>query len=123
MGAKSMNDVTAPAVRVDPKSAPMKKAREELREFVMSTPPKYIDRSGEFASNAQYWQWFTESNPITVTQFEKGLRTLEFEPWRGALRTDPLVEYTPELQKYSIETLANAELYMSCINRKKLPGT
>jgi hypothetical protein len=36
-----------------------------------------------------------------------------------ALRTDPLVEYTPELQKYSIETLANAELYMFCFNRKK----
>jgi SAM-dependent methyltransferase len=97
----------------------LKKTREELREFVMATPPKYIDRSGEFASNAQYWQWFTELNPITVTQFEKELRALEFEPWRVALRTDPLVEYTPELQKYSIETLANAELYMSCFNRKK----
>jgi SAM-dependent methyltransferase len=97
----------------------LKKPREALRKMVLETPPKYIDRSGEFATNAQYWQWYTELNPITVTQFEKELRALEFEPWRVALRTMPLLEYTPEIQGYSIETLANAELYMSCVSRKK----
>jgi SAM-dependent methyltransferase len=97
----------------------LKKPREALRRMVLDTPPRYIDRSGEFASNEQYWQWFTELNPITVTEFEKQLRALEFEPWRVALRTVPLLEYTPELQPYSIETLANTELYMSCVSRKK----
>jgi SAM-dependent methyltransferase len=97
----------------------LKKSREEIRRMVLETPPKYIDRAGEFASNEQYWQWFTELNPITVTEFEKELRALEFEPWCVALRTAPLIEYTPELQSYSIETLANTELYMSCVSRKK----
>jgi SAM-dependent methyltransferase len=97
----------------------LKKSREELRRMVLETPPKYIDRSGEFATNEQYWQWYTELNPITVAEFEKELRELDFQPWRVALRTMPLLEYTPEIESYPIETLVNAELYMSCINRKK----
>ena len=96
----------------------LKMTREALRKMVLETPPKYIDRAGEFASNEQYWQWYTELNPITVAEFERELRALDFEPWRVALRTMPLLEYTPELQKYPIETLVNAELYMSCVNRK-----
>jgi hypothetical protein len=97
----------------------LEKTPEEVRRLVLETPPKYIDRSGEFATNEQYWQWHTELNRITVSQFERELRTLEFEPWRVALRTNPLFEYTPRLQQYSIEQLANNELYMSCRNRKK----
>ena len=96
----------------------LKKSPEELRRLVLETPPKYMDRSGEFASNEQYWQWYTELNRITVSGLEKELRDLGFEPWRAALRTNPLVEYTPELQPYSIEQLANNELYLSCYNRK-----
>lgn len=99
----------------------LKKPPEELRRMVLETPPRYIDRSGEFASNEQYWQWYTELNRITVAGFEKELRDLGFEPWRAALRTNPLVEYTPELQAYSIEQLANNELYLSCHNRKSRP--
>ena len=57
---------------------------------------------------------------ITQRMLTKQLRALEFEPWRVALRTNPLVEYTPELQQYSIEQLANTELYMSCVNKKRL---
>ena len=83
-----------------------------------ATPPKYIDRAGEFATPEQYWQWFTELNPITVSRFEEELRALQFEPWRVALRTEDLIEYTPELKSYPIQDLANIELYMSCVNRK-----
>lgn len=97
----------------------LKKTPEELRRLVLETPPKYIDRSGEFATNEQYWQWHTELNRITVSRFESELRALEFEPWRVALRTNPLVEYTPQMQQYSFEQLATNELYVSCYNRKK----
>ena len=41
-----------------------------------------------FATPEQYWQWFTELNPITVAGFEKELRSLGFEPWRVAIRTE-----------------------------------
>ena len=87
--------------------------------MVLETPPKYIDRSGEFSSNEQFYQWFTELNPITVARFEQEMRALEFRPWRIALRTDELVEYTPEIEHYPIQDLANAELYSSWINKKK----
>lgn len=96
----------------------LKRSPEALREMVLSTPPRYMDRAGEFATNAQYWQWYTELNPITASGFEQELRALDFEPWRVALRTEPIIEYTPELLKYPMQDLATTELYMSCWNRK-----
>jgi SAM-dependent methyltransferase len=95
------------------------KSHDELRDLVLSNEPKYIDRAGEFASSAQYWQWFNELNKITVPQFENELRALEFDFWRVALRTEDLIEYTPKLQGYRMQDLATAEVYLSCINRKK----
>jgi SAM-dependent methyltransferase len=97
----------------------LKKAREELREFILNTPPRRMDRAGHVASNAEYWQWFTELNPITVDGFERELRALEFEPWRVAIRTEDIIEYTPELLGYPMQDLATAELYLSCWNRKR----
>ena len=97
----------------------LKMKEEDLKRLVLTTPPKYIDRAGEFATPEQYWQWHKELNRITVSRFEGELRALEFEPWRVALRTSDLIEYTPELQSYPIQDLANVELYMSCVNRKK----
>lgn len=97
----------------------LKKRREELERLVLGTRPAYMDRAGEFSTPAQYWQWFTELNPITVTRFEQELRALEFEPWRVAIRTEGLVEYTPELLSHPMQDLATNELYVSCISRKK----
>jgi ubiquinone/menaquinone biosynthesis C-methylase UbiE len=97
----------------------LKKPREEIRRMVLATPPRYMDRSGEFASNEQYWQWFTELNPITVTRFEQEMRALEFRPWRVAIRTQDIIEYTPEIEHYPMQDLATTELYSSWINRKK----
>mgnify|MGYP001820098254 CR=1 FL=1 len=91
---------------------------DELREAVLNTQPRLIDRAGHIASPAQYWQWFTELNPIRVGDFERQLRALGFEPWRVALRSSDLVEYTPELQEYPMLDLATAELYLSAWNRK-----
>lgn len=96
----------------------LKKTEEDLRELVLSTTPRYMDRSGEFSSPAQYWQWYKELNPITVTEFEKELRAFEFEPWRVAIRTEDVIEYTPEILSYPMQDLATVELYAVCRNRK-----
>jgi hypothetical protein len=79
-----------------------------------------MDRAGHVATPAEYWQWFTELNRIGVGEFERELRALGFEPWRVALRSSDLVEYTPELQRYPMQDLATVELYLSAWNRK--PG-
>jgi ubiquinone/menaquinone biosynthesis C-methylase UbiE len=99
----------------------LKKPLEEIRRIVLENPPRYMDRSGEFSTPAQYWQWFRELNPITVTGFEQELRALDFEPWRVAIRTEGVIEYTPEILRYPMQDLATTELYMSCVNRK--PGS
>lgn len=93
--------------------------RERIREMVLATRPNYIDRAGEFAAPEQYWQWFTELNPITVAGFERELRDLGFEFLRAALRCEERVDYThPALQQHSIVDLSALELYLACINRK-----
>jgi len=96
----------------------LKLPRDELRERVLSTPPRRMDRAGDTASPQQYWDWYTELNPIRVGDFEKELRGLGFEPWRVALRNADMVEYTPELQCHSFADLSIGELYLSAINRK-----
>lgn len=96
----------------------LKLSEDELREAVLGTEPELIDRAGHDADAEQYWQWYTELNRIRVSDFEKELRALDFEPWRVALRTSDLIEYTPELQSYTLQDLATAELYLSAWNRK-----
>jgi len=100
----------------------LRKSREEIHAMVLSTPPRYIDRAGEFAPREQYWQWFTELNPITVGRFEQEMRALEFRPWRVMLRPEPIIEYTPDIEHYPIQDLATTELYSSWINRKRKRG-
>lgn len=95
------------------------KSEAELKELVLSTPPSYIDRAGEFATPAQYWQWYKELNPITVAGFEQELRALDFDFYRAAVRTEERIEYQPVLQRYPIQDLATLELYLSCYNRKQ----
>jgi SAM-dependent methyltransferase len=99
----------------------LKRSRAELQRLVLENEPDRIDRAGHHATPAEYWQWFTELNPITVAGFEAELRALDFEPWRVAVRTHDRVDYTPELQRYSFIDLAAGELYVSAINRKR-PG-
>ena len=101
----------------------LKKTPEALRELVLCATPNYIDRSGEFASPAQYWQWYQELNPISVAGFEHELRALDFEPWRVAIRSEDRIEYSPELLPYPMQDLATLELYLSCFNRKHHPGS
>jgi SAM-dependent methyltransferase len=91
---------------------------EQLREAVLATEPQRMDRAGHVATPEEYWQWYSELNRITVAGFERELRELGFEPWRIALRSSDIVEYTPELQDYAMQDLATAELYLSAWNRK-----
>jgi len=96
----------------------LKKPEAELRKAVLSTQPLRMDRAGHVASAQEYWQWYTELNPIRVSDFERELRELGFEPWRVALRSSDIVEYTAELQDHPMQDLATAELYLSAWNRK-----
>lgn len=97
----------------------LRKSPEQVREIVFSATPAYEDRAGETPTPAQHWQWYNELNRITVSRFEQELRALEFEPWRVALRTEGLVEYTPETLAYPMQDLATNELYVSCVSRKR----
>lgn len=93
--------------------------RERIRQMVLATQPNYMDRAGEFATPEQYWQWFTELNPITVSRFERELRAMGFEFYRAALRCEDRVEFShPALQRHSLVDLSALELYLSCYNRK-----
>ena len=89
----------------------LKLSRDELQKRVLAGTPRYMDRAGEKSPPEQYWQWYTELNPIKLPDFEIEMRELGFEPWRFALRTDPVVEYTPELQRHDMVTLGISELY------------
>mgnify|MGYP005819396775 CR=1 FL=1 len=89
----------------------LKLDRDELRKRVLAGTPRYMDRAGEKSPPEQYWQWYTELNRIKLPDFEQELRGMGFEPWRFALRTDPVVEYSPELQQHDMVTLGISELY------------
>jgi SAM-dependent methyltransferase len=96
----------------------LKRPLDEVRRIVMEAPMNRMDRSGHVATREEYWQWFRELNPITVSGFERELRALDFQPWRVALRTEPMIEYSAEIERYPMQDLATAELYVSCWNRK-----
>lgn len=96
----------------------LKLPEDELKEAVLKAQPQRMDRAGHIASSEEYWQWYTELNPIRVNEFEQELRTMGFEPWRVALRTSDIIEYTPELQDHALQDLATVELYLSAWNRK-----
>jgi SAM-dependent methyltransferase len=96
----------------------LKYPQDEVKRIVFETPPSRIDRSGHVATPAEYWQWYQELNPITVDSFERELRELGFEPWRVAIRTEPIIEYTPAILHHPMQTLATGELYVSAWNRK-----
>ncbi len=97
----------------------LKKAPEEVERIVLTTPPNRIDRAGEDPSAEQCLQWYHELNRITVPRFEAELRALDFQPWRVALRSEGMVEYAPELERYSMLDLATSELYVACVSRKE----
>lgn len=97
----------------------LRRSPEELKKIVFSAQPKYMDRGGIPYSPADFWRYYSELNKITVSGIEKELRGLNFEFKKVAVRTEDLVTYTPELQKYPIQDLTTLELYMTVVNRKE----
>ncbi len=93
----------------------LKIPREELKSRLLNTKANYMDRSGQTFPPEDYWQWYTELNPITADSLEKELRALGYEPWRVALRSSNVIEYTDEMQKLSINNLAVREMYATFI--------
>lgn len=84
----------------------LKISEPELRDLVMRTQPRLMDRSGFDVDNAEYWRFYTELNRIRVADFEAELKAYGYEVVRAAIRASDKVEYTPELQAYSILDLA-----------------
>lgn len=96
----------------------LNKSPEELRQIVFTAQPHYADRGGLMHSPADFWRYYTELNTITVAKLERELRQLNFEFKKVAVRAEDLVNYTPALQKYSIQDLTTGELYLTAVNRK-----
>ncbi|WP_395377006.1 class I SAM-dependent methyltransferase [Marinicella sp. W31] len=97
----------------------LKIPEEELKQRLMTAKPNYMERLGKTYPPEDYWRWYKELNPITVDSMERELRALGYEPWRVALRSSNVVEYTSELQKYSMNDLAVAEMYGTFILKSK----
>jgi len=97
----------------------LKIPEEELKQRLMQAKPNYMERLGKTYPPEDYWRWYKELNPITVDSMEQELRDLGYEPWRVALRSSNVVEYTPELQKYSMNDLAVAEMYGTFVLKSK----
>jgi SAM-dependent methyltransferase len=91
----------------------LKISEEKLHELVMTTRPDIMDRSGFDVSNADYWRFYKELNRIRVSEFEAELKGYGYTVVRAALRASDRVEYSPELQSYSILDLAVEDAFFT----------
>lgn len=91
----------------------LKISEEKLRELVMATQPRIMDRSGFDVSNADYWRFYQELNRIRVAEFEMELKGYGYTVVRAAIRVSDMVNYSPELQSYSILDLAIEDAFFT----------
>lgn len=91
----------------------LKISEEQLRELVMTTQPNIMDRSGFNVSNADYWRFYKELNRIRVAEFEAELKGYGYIVRRAAIRASDIVEYSPELQSYSILDLGVEDAFFT----------
>ena len=91
----------------------LKIPEEELRALVMSGRPRLMDRAGFDVSNAEYWRFYKELNRIKVAEFETELKAYGYTIIRAALRVNNVVEYSPELQHYSVLDLAIEDAFFT----------
>jgi ubiquinone/menaquinone biosynthesis C-methylase UbiE len=91
----------------------LKIPEEELRALVMSGRPRLMDRAGFDVSNTEYWRFYKELNRIKVAEFEAELKVYGYTVVRAALRVNDVVEYSPELQQYSVLDLAVEDAFFT----------
>ncbi len=91
----------------------LKIPEEELRALVMSGRPRLMDRAGFDVSNTEYWRFYKELNRIKVAEFEAELKAYGYTIIRAALRINDVVEYSPELQHYSVLDLAIEDAFFT----------
>ena len=91
----------------------LKIPEEELRALVMSGRPRLMDRAGFDVSNTEYWRFYKELNRIKVAEFEAELKAYGYTIIRAALRVNDVVEYSPELQQYSVLDLAIEDAFFT----------
>lgn len=91
----------------------LKISETELHDLVMRTQPRRMDRAGFDVDNTDYWRFYKELNLIRVAEFEAELKAYGYEVVRAAIRANDHVEYTPELQSYSILDLAIEDAFFT----------
>ncbi len=91
----------------------LKISEEKLHEFVMNTTPRIMDRAGFDVSNADYWRFYKELNRIRVAEFETELKGYGYRVVRAAVRANDMVEYSAELQSYSVLDLAIEDAFFT----------
>lgn len=91
----------------------LKISEERLKQMVMNTKPQIIDRSGFDVSNADYWRFYKELNKIRVAEFEAEMKQYGYNIVRAAIRASEMVEYSPELQQYSLLDLATEDAFFT----------
>ncbi len=91
----------------------LKISEESLRAVVMNGRPRLMDRAGFDVSNAEYWRFYKELNRIKVAEFEAELKAYGYTVVRAALRVNDVVEYSPELQQYSVLDLAIEDAFFT----------
>lgn len=99
----------------------LKISEEQLRELVMNTPPRIMDRAGFDVSNADYLRFYKELNRIRVADFEAEMKAYGYYVVRAAIRASNMVEYSPELQSYSILDLAVEDAFFT-LQKPQVPG-
>lgn len=91
----------------------LKISEAELHDLVMRTQPRRMDRAGFDVDNADYWRFYKELNLIRVADFEAELKAYGYQVVRAAIRANDHVEYTSELQSYSILDLAIEDAFFT----------
>lgn len=99
----------------------LKIPEEQLCELVMNTPPRIMDRAGFDVSNTDYWRFYKELNRIRVADFEAEMKGYGYRIVRAAIRASDMVEYSTELQSYSVLDLAVEDAFFT-LQKPQVPA-
>ncbi|MES2932278.1 MAG: methyltransferase domain-containing protein [Pseudomonadota bacterium] len=91
----------------------LKISEAELHDLVIGTQPRLMDRAGFDVDNKEYWRFYSELNRIKVADFEAELKAYGYEIIRAAIRANDKIEYTAQLQQYSVLDLAVEDAFFT----------